>query len=90
MVTPDLSADAWNCVNKLQHKQAKQVFVKIIRLCQDPKPPDSSQLKGSREGYRRADVGEYRIIYRVEGDRLEGPLIGKRNDDEAYRRLGRR
>jgi len=48
-------------------------------LCRNPEPPDSSLLKGSDEGYRRADIGEDRIIYRVAGYTLEVLLIGKRN-----------
>ena len=90
MPTPDLSRDARDFIEKLPHKHAKQVLLKILSLCQDPEPPDSSLLKGSGEGYRRADIGEYRIIYRVAGDTLEILLIGKRNDDEVYRRFSRR
>lgn len=90
MPTPNLSEDAIKFIEKMQHKHAKQVLLKIIALCQNPDPPDSIRLKGSQEGYRRADSGEYRIIYRVEGDTLEIHLIGKRNDDEVYRRFGHR
>ena len=89
MPTPSLSRDARRFIEKLQHKHAKQVLIKILDLCQDPEPPDSCALKGG-EGYRRADMGEYRIIYRVTSDTLEVPLIGKRNDDEVYRRLARK
>jgi len=35
------------------------------------------------------DCGEYRIIYYVDGEVLRVPLIGKRNDDEVYKRLQR-
>lgn len=69
---------------------AKRIPLKILDLCRNPEPPDSSLLKGSGEGYRRADIGEYRIIYRVADDSLEILLIGKRNDDEVYRRFSRR
>jgi mRNA interferase RelE/StbE len=31
------------------------------------------------------DVGEYRIIYAVEGEGVEILIVGKRNDDEVYR-----
>ena len=88
MPTPNLSEDAIKFIQKMQPKHARQVLLKIIALCRDPDPPDSIRLKGSPEFYRRADSGEYRIIYRVEGDSLEVHLIGKRNDDEVYRRLG--
>lgn len=38
----------------------------------------------------RADIGEYRIIFDVEGDQLNVFLIGNRNDDEVYRALKRK
>ena len=38
----------------------------------------------------RVDSGEYRIVYTVTEDTLRVVLIGKRNDDEVYRRLERR
>lgn len=43
------------------------------------------------KGYdlRRADVGEYRLIYSVESDVLRIFVIGKRNDDEVYKKLRR-
>ncbi|MHC1790907.1 type II toxin-antitoxin system RelE family toxin [Solidesulfovibrio sp.] len=50
-----------------------------------PEASDTSALKNSP--YRRTDVGEYRIIYRVEGDVLLVPLIGKRNDGDVYKRF---
>jgi mRNA interferase RelE/StbE len=90
MPTPDLSRDATDFIMKMQPKHVGQLLMKIFGLCTDPKPPDSIQLKGSAEGYRRADSGEYRIIYRIEGDVLEIHLIGKRNDDEVYRHFARK
>ena len=90
MPTPDLSKDALAFIEKMQLKHARQVLLKIIDLCRNPEPADSKALQGSPEGYRRADCGEYRIIYRVAGDVLEVHLVGKRNDDETYRQLKRR
>lgn len=69
----------------LPAKQYRQIFNKILALMEDPEPPDSSPLVGYP--YRRADIGEYRIVYRVEEDCLKVALIGKRNDDEVYRQL---
>ena len=53
-------------------------------------PSDSKALKGSSEGFRRADTGEYRIIYRIDDECLYVAVIGKRNDDEVYRRFDRK
>jgi len=69
----------------LPAKQYRQVFNKVLALMEDPEPPDSSPLVGYP--YRRADIGEYRIVYRVEEDCLKVALIGKRNDDEVYRQI---
>lgn len=90
MLKPSLSRHARDFLTKRPPKHAKQIAARIIGLCDNPEPPDSKALHDSPEGYRRADSGEYRIIYRVQGDILEIHLIGKRNDDEVYRRFTRR
>ncbi|MBS1958376.1 MAG: hypothetical protein JST80_02795 [Bdellovibrionales bacterium] len=54
----------------------------------NPEPHDSQVSKGHAP-LRRVDVGEYRIIYIVEGDVLKIALVGKRNDDEIYKQLKR-
>lgn len=42
-------------------------------------------------GYYRVDSGEYRIVYRFNAneDLVEVILVGKRNDDDVYKRLER-
>ncbi len=37
---------------------------------------DNKQLKGSKDGNRRADIGEYRIVYRAENETLLVLVIG--------------
>jgi len=65
----------------------RQIVSKVFALLVDPEPPDSKALSGFP--YRRTDIGEYRIICRIEGDVLRVALIGKRNDDEIYRDVQR-
>lgn len=74
-------------LQKILYKHAQQIIRKIDALAVNPLPPDSKQLKNS--GLRGTDIGEYRIIYKTEGNVLRIPLIGKRNDGEVYRRLKR-
>jgi mRNA interferase RelE/StbE len=38
---------------------------------------------------RRLRAGEFRIIFAVDGETVQVRLIGKRNDDEIYKALGR-
>ena len=88
MLRLDLSKKTLAFLDKLPPKQFKQVSKKIFSLMANPKPHDSKELKGYP--FRRADIGEYRIVYRVEGDVLKISVVGKRNDSDVYRKLARR
>lgn len=74
----------------LQPKISAQISKKILSLNVDPLPADSKQLSGY-PGYYRVDSGEYRIVYRFSSDEdlVEIILVGKRNDDEVYKKLDR-
>lgn len=74
----------------LQPKIAAQIAKKVLALNVDPLPNDSKQLIGY-PGYYRVDSGEYRIIYSFnpEEDLVEIILVGKRNNDEVYKKLER-
>jgi mRNA interferase RelE/StbE len=77
-------------LNGLQPKIAALIAKKVLALNIDPLPNDSKQLIGY-PGYYRVDSGEYRIIYNFnpEEDLVEIILVGKRNDDEVYKKLER-
>ncbi len=87
MLKLDLTKAAISFLEQLPPKQFRQVVRKLLSLLGAPEPNDSQALKG--HAFRRTDVGEYRIIYRVENDVLKVPLIDKRNDDRVYRALKR-
>jgi mRNA interferase RelE/StbE len=74
----------------LQPKIAAQISKKVLSLNVDPLPTDSKELIGY-SGCYRVDSGEYRIVYRFmpEQDLVEVILVGKRNDDEVYKKLKR-
>jgi mRNA interferase RelE/StbE len=84
-----ISPDTDDFLFSLQAKQFKQVAGAIFMLMNDPFPNDSQILKGY-PGLRRKDVGEYRIIYGVEGNLVMIDVIDKRNDDSIYRGFGRK
>ncbi|MEI6553710.1 MAG: type II toxin-antitoxin system RelE/ParE family toxin [bacterium] len=75
-------------IESLQLKQKKQISNKIQILLENPNPQDSKKLKGGGE-YFRVDVGEYRIIYSIGKTTIFIFVIGKRNDDEVYRKFKR-
>jgi len=78
--------DFWN---NLDAKQYRQIGRKVLSLLVDPHPHDSKSLIGYSE-HLRVDCGEYRIIYRIEGDTLKLILIGTRNDGNVYKKLQRK
>ena len=86
MLKIDITKSAGKFIKKLPPKQFKQVVGTILGLRENPKPHDSKQLIGYPE-YKRVDIGEYRIIYRVNTGTVYIATIGKRNDDEVYKRF---
>ncbi len=80
-----VSKKAQKFLDDLPPKQFRQIMKKIFALLEDARPHDSEELRGYP--FLRNDVGEYRIIYDVQGDTLRLILVGKRNDAEVYRHL---
>jgi mRNA interferase RelE/StbE len=88
MLTIKLSKRADKALGKIPAKQAKQIAARIKQLADDPEALPTVELKGYAP-WRRAKSGEYRIIYKIDGDILRVALVGKRNDDEIYRLIER-
>ena len=84
----DITRDACKFLANLQAKQYRQVGQKTFALLADPQPNDAGPLKGS--DYWRVDVGEFRIVYRFDEDTVYLTLIGKRNDDDVYKKMERK
>lgn len=84
----NLSRASEKYLKKLPSKHKRQIAEKLFKLAENPVPTDSSALRGY-EKYYRADIGEHRIVYQFSKIILSVTLIGKRNDDEVYRKLGR-
>ena len=80
-----VSKKAQKFLDHLPPKQFRQIIRKVFALLEDPRPHDSEELRGFP--FLRNDVGEYRIIYDVQGDTLRLIVVGKRNDEEVYRQI---
>ncbi len=74
-------------LHKIPQKHGQQIALKIQSLQENPYPQDAKRLKGVLGNYTRVDSGEYRIIFELINDTIYLVLIGKRNDDEVYRKL---
>ena len=87
MLSLNLTHQAKGFLDQLDPKRFRQVVKKILSLMESPRPADSKPLQGY--SFLRVDIGEYRVIYRVEGECLKVMLVDKRNDDEIYKKLSR-
>jgi mRNA interferase RelE/StbE len=79
-------------LTKRAYRDLKQlppaVYTRIIRrielLASEPRPPGARKIKDSADRYR-IRIGDYRVIYQVEDDRLLILVIRVRHRREAYR-----
>jgi mRNA interferase RelE/StbE len=90
MLELNLSKQAFKFLKTLKGtKQGNQIKVKIQSMLENPYPNDSIKMKNA-EDFHRADIGEYRIIYRVENKSiLEIKIVAQRNDSKAYKLFDR-
>jgi mRNA interferase RelE/StbE len=74
-------------MRKLTPKVYRQIANKMFQLQFAPRPQNSKKIGSGL----RVDSGEYRIYYELDGDKRQVfvELVGRRNDDEIYRRLRR-
>jgi mRNA interferase RelE/StbE len=73
----------------LDAKQNKQVSVRVLGLMHESQPHDMRHLSGYPRHFR-IDVGEFRVVYLIDGDTVNVKAINRRNDDAVYRELSRR
>ncbi|GAB3436699.1 type II toxin-antitoxin system RelE/ParE family toxin [Massilia solisilvae] len=69
----------------LDAKQYRQVGKKVFSLLRNSEPQDSEAMEGAKNGEKRVDVGEYRVVYIATDTLVDVLVIGKRNGDEVYR-----
>ncbi len=91
MLKISLSKNSLKFLKQVTTKQGRQLAMTLEALRGNPFPQDAKKLKGTAD-YHRVDIGEYRIIYRVDskGKIVIIAFIGKRNDNEVYKKFKRK
>lgn len=56
----------------------------VLRLADDPRPPQSKKMEGS-DGTWRLRVGDYRVIYEIDDPRKLVSVTRARHRREVYR-----
>lgn len=57
----------------------------IRTLAEDPTPGESIAMKGKGTGLYRLRVGTYRVVYRIQGERVRVLIIRAGHRSEVYR-----
>jgi len=84
--TVEVSPAAGRQIRKLDRNTQQRVLARIEKLEEDPRPRDASKLQSPEELYR-IRMGDYRIVYHIEDDRLLVLIVRVGNRREIYRNL---
>jgi mRNA interferase RelE/StbE len=76
---------ALRTIQSLPRNLRERVRDKIESLAQNPRPYGVKSLQGSQKGHLRLRVGDYRIIYRIEDERLLVLVVAVGHRREVYR-----
>ena len=74
---------ALRTLEKLDRQTSERIRKALVLLARDPRPPASLPLRG-RDAYRLR-IGDYRVIYAIEEDRLVVLVIALGHRRDIYR-----
>lgn len=80
----DIAAPAQRQLLKLDPQARRRVQAAIELLSEEPRPPAAKMLANS-DGAWRVRVGDYRVIYDIEDDRLVVLVLAAGHRREIYR-----
>lgn len=79
-----LSPAAQKALERLPLDIQNRLTSRILALAENPRPPGAKTLKGAK-GELRLRVGDYRIIYQTEDERLLVRILKIGHRSEVYR-----
>jgi len=82
--TIEISTSAAQAVNKLEAANRLRIAGAIELLSVDPRPPGAKMLRGGEQGRWRVRVGDYRVVYAIEDDRLLVLVLRVAHRREVY------
>jgi mRNA interferase RelE/StbE len=82
----ETSSSAEMLLAKIDRNNRLRIVGAIELLSVDPRPPGVRMLRSSEQGRWRAPVGDYRIVYAIEDDRLIVLVLRVANRLEIYDR----
>lgn len=82
----EIAPPALRALGALPRKVQDRIRPRIDALAADPRPRRSEKLEGEESLYR-IRMGDYRVIYHVEDDRLVVLVVRVAHRRDAYRNL---
>jgi len=76
-------------IDRLPKNIRKMVLEEIKELAKDPRKPRAEPLEGKLKPYWKTRVGDYRIAYEIQDDRVIVYVVRVLNRKEIYRMLSR-
>jgi mRNA interferase RelE/StbE len=83
--TVTILPSALRAIQSLPRNIRERIRDKIDSLANDPRPYGVKALQGSQKGCLRLRVADYRILYRIEDDRLLVLVVAVGHRREVYR-----
>jgi len=80
----EFTASATREFRDLDRQLQRRITEKVTALCADPFPAGSKKLKGQADHFR-IRVGDYRVIYRIDGKRVVIVVVRIGHRREVYR-----
>ncbi len=68
----------------LDKQLQRRITERVTALCEEPFPPGSKKLKAQPDHFR-IRVGDYRVIYRIDGKRVVIVIVRIGHRREGYR-----
>jgi mRNA interferase RelE/StbE len=81
----EIEPAAWQSIMALPQRTQERIFNAIEALEDNPRPGGMKALKGSWRGFYRVRVGDYRVVYTVEDDRLVVVVVKVADRKDVYR-----
>lgn len=82
----EMSTTAAKALGKLAKANRLRIAGAIELLSVDPRPPGAKMLRGGEHGRWRVRVGDYRVVYTIEDDRLLVLVLRVAHRREVYDR----
>jgi mRNA interferase RelE/StbE len=82
----ELTPSAAKAIARVQKSNRLRIVGAIELLAVQPRPPGATMLRGGEHGRWRVRVGDYRIVYAIEDDRLLVLVLRVAHRREVYDR----